>query len=280
MHSLDPGPHQRGQAPDGADVAALFDAESEGYDEAHEGPRAHLLYRRIEAVLEMVGPGPGNALDAGMGPGRLCAELEARGWTASGLDISERMVELAARRLPAARERMHQGSITQLPFKDESFDAVAATGVLEYLGDPAAGIAELVRVLAPGGILVVSIPNSVSLRERWTAGVLYPALRAAKRALPRSLRPPPHRKPPPLRADAVAGMIRMAGASPEQERFACVEVLPTPLDSAMPQLARWLSRRLEPSPAPLARALATQVILAAHKPLEDAAGERPTTRTS
>lgn len=274
------GERRRPETSDSADVAALFDAESEGYDEAHEGPRAHLLHRRMEAVLETVGPGPGAALDAGMGPGRLCAELEARGWTVSGVDISERMVALAARRLPGARERMHRGSITELPFADGGFDAVAATGVLEYLPDPAAGIRELVRVLAPGGTLVVSIPNAASLRERWTASVLYPALRASKRLLPGSLRPPPPHKAPPLSAGTVTAMIRAAGASPERERLVCVQALPPPFDRALPRLARSLSRRLEPPRTRVSRVLATQVILAARKPPAAQDAERPSAGTS
>ena len=266
MSSIEPSGTQAGHGGDATEIAALFDTESEGYDEAHEGRRSYLLHTRMAVVLETLGPGPGNALDAGMGPGRLCAELEARGWIAFGVDISERMVALAARRLPGARDRLRQGSITDLPFPDEHFDAVTATGVLEYLTDPAEGVAELVRVLAPGGIVVVSIPNSTSFRERWTARILYPAVRAAKRVLPGTLRPPPPHKPPALEAGALAGLLEATGAMPAPERYACAQVLPPPLDLVAPGLGRWLSERVQSSRTRLARALATQVIVAARKP--------------
>ena len=251
----------------GADrVAALFDRESGGYDDAHEGPRAPLLHARMAAVLEALGPGGGTVLDAGMGPGRLCAELDARGWQVSGVDISAQMVALAARRLPHARARLLQGSITELPFPGESFDAVTATGVLEYVTEPAAAVAELMRVLAPGGVAAVSIPNPDSLRERWTRSVLYPATRAAKRSLPGFARPAPHRKPPAIRLPVLAGMLREAGAASISVRHACVEVVPPPLDLAAPRVARRLSQGLEPPRTRAARALATQVVVAARKP--------------
>ena len=74
----------------------------------------------------------GRVLDVGMGTGRLCAELDRRGWEVSGVDLSPAMVVSARRRLPQLAERLVEGPIEHLPFDDESFDAVAATGVLEY----------------------------------------------------------------------------------------------------------------------------------------------------
>ena len=280
MASIEPGRAEDDPSTRAAEVAALFDTESERYDEAHEGPRAHLLHTRMAVVLAAVGPGPGKALDAGMGPGRLCAALEENGWTAFGVDISGRMVELAARRLPGARDRLLQGSIMELPFPDETFDAVAATGVLEYLPDPAAGVAELVRVLVPGGLVVASIPNSTSLKERWTARVLYPPVRAAKRVRRGFGRPAPHRKPVAMLPRTLEEMLQAAGAAPTSRRFAGVEVVPPPLDRAAPGLARWLSQRLESSRPRVARALTSQVIVVARKPAAPPGPKLPRASTS
>ena len=66
-----------------------------------------------------------------------------------GVDASAEMVALARERLPDARDRLAQGSVEELPFEDASFDAVAATGVLEYADVPRA-LGELARVLRPG----------------------------------------------------------------------------------------------------------------------------------
>lgn len=220
----------------------------------------------MAAVLEAVGPGPGDVLDAGMGPGRLLAELARREWNVSGVDISEQMVALAATRLPQARGRLVQGSIAELPFADSSFDAVAATGVIEYLHDPAAGIGELVRVLRPGGLVVMSMPNMSSVKARW-AGLWYPIVRAVKRTAPGlTSRPAPYAKPGLMRASDFVKLVSAAGASPVAVRHVCFKVLPPPLDRAAPGLDRRLAARLSSARGRAATTLATQIIVAARKP--------------
>src|SRR5262249_50103208 len=139
---------------------------------------------RMDATLRNVGSGPGHALDAGMGPGRLCEELGRRGWTVWGVDASASMVELARERLPNARERLVVGAIERLPFDDAMFDCVTASGVLEYADIPAA-LAELGRVLRPGGIGVVSYPHSRALYRAWKAWLYYPAVRFGRRLMGR-----------------------------------------------------------------------------------------------
>src|SRR5262245_38909733 len=98
------------------DVRTFWNARARRYD-AHfdeESGDAHALRARMDATLRNVGSGPGHALDAGMGPGRLCEELGRRGWTVWGVDASASMVELARARLPNARERLVVGSIERL----------------------------------------------------------------------------------------------------------------------------------------------------------------------
>lgn len=246
-------------------MATLFDKESSHYDRAHDDPLGFSLRGRIAAVLDLLGDGPGEVLDAGMGPGRLCAELERRGWTATGVDISEQMVELAAERLPHARHRLLQSSIHELGFADASFDAVVATGVLEYLEDPAAGLRELSRVLRPGGTAVVSIGNQRSVQAVWQDYIWYPVVRGLKRALPNMRRPAPYRRPITLRVASLERMMADACLRPVSACHASVAVIPAPLDQALPGLARRLAERLEPPSTPLARSFATQVVLVGRK---------------
>ena len=242
------------------DVAALFDTESEAYDEAHEGPQGVLMRLRMQAVLDALGPGPGDVLDAGMGPGRLLVELAARGWTVWGVDISEQMVALAAARLPDARGRLTRGSIAELPFEDDRFDAVVATGVIEYLDDPVAGVGELLRVVRPGGVVAVSMPNLSSVNARWKGRVWYPAMRAVKRAAPGlTRRPAPYVKPGLMRLPELLRTITAAGASPVMVRHMGIRLLPAPLDRP----TRRLAARLEGSSGRAGRVLAMQVVVAA-----------------
>ena len=106
-----------------------------------------------------------------MGPGRLYAILGERGWTVSGIDASAEMVSLAR---PTAEARERPGlAIEAMPFEDDSFDAVVATGVLEYTIVPNA-LGEIARLLRPEGRAVVSYPNPRAAYRRWKTGSTTP----------------------------------------------------------------------------------------------------------
>ena len=98
-------------------------------------------------------------LDMGSGPGFLAAAIaEATGSTGMvcGIDISEPLLA-AARRLCADLPwvEFRQADATQLPFPDRAFDAAVSTQVLEFVRDVDTAIAEIHRVLRPGGRVVI-----------------------------------------------------------------------------------------------------------------------------
>jgi 2-polyprenyl-3-methyl-5-hydroxy-6-metoxy-1,4-benzoquinol methylase len=117
-----------------------------------------------------------------MGGGRLLEALAGQGWTVTGADVSEAMVELARRRVPEAT--LVVAPVEHLPFEDGSFDAVAALGVLEFAQDVDAALTELGRVLRPKGLAVVSWPNFGGLYTAWRGGVVYRLARALGRPAP------------------------------------------------------------------------------------------------
>ena len=96
-------------------------------------------------------------LEVGGGPGRLAVLLarEAPGMTLTGVDISSAMVERAARRAARAglseRVRFEVGDVAALPLSDEEFDGVVSTLSLHHWPDPASGLAEIYRIIKPGG---------------------------------------------------------------------------------------------------------------------------------
>ena len=105
----------------------LFDAEAARYDAAYDRPgRAGAALRsRLATVGELLGTGPGRVLDAGMGAGRLAAELEQSGWQVSGVDLSQEMIELARDYCaghPNIELHRTDGSLDFLP--DRRFDFV------------------------------------------------------------------------------------------------------------------------------------------------------------
>jgi demethylmenaquinone methyltransferase/2-methoxy-6-polyprenyl-1,4-benzoquinol methylase len=92
-------------------------------------------------------------LDVATGTGAVARELIRRhGCAVVGLDQSPEMLAEASRRL-GDRVRLVEGSAERLPFDDGSFDGVTFTYLLRYVPDPAATLAELARVLRPGGTL-------------------------------------------------------------------------------------------------------------------------------
>jgi len=240
-------------------AGTLFDARADWYDAAHDrgGIDGQLLRARLATVTELVGPGPGDVVDVGMGPGRLLEALRARGWTVAGVDVSERMVGLARQRLADAAERLVVAPAEQLPFDDESFDAAAATGVLEYAADAGAALAEVARVLRGGGRLVASVPNPRALHVLSKRAV-YPAVARMRRRDA----PGPRRWIEPGRLDELAAA---AGLVLERTVPTSFAVVPVPLDRLAGRTAVRLAAALERRRA-LPAALATQVVFVAAKP--------------
>ena len=120
------------------------------------GPDAPAL--AIAAVIETL---PRRVLEVGCGPGEAAATIAASGAAVEAVDISNRMVELARARGVNARA----GDVQALPFESESFDAALAAWMLYHVPDVALGIAELARVLRPGGRLVAVTNRVEHLRE-------------------------------------------------------------------------------------------------------------------
>lgn len=233
------------------------------------GAHGHVLRARAAAVLGLLAAREqGDVLDAGMGPGRLCAELHARGWVVSGVDASVEMVELARQRIPEVGERLSAARIEALPFPEASFDVVVATGVLEYAEMPAA-LRELTRVLRPGGLAVVSYPNADAVYSILKARAYYPLVRSAKWLLRR----PDYRLPSDhllLQGHQLEQLLRATGLVPASRIPSSYQLVPAPLDSALPALAEAAGRALERRVPRGWRRLSTQLVYAASKPEADA----------
>lgn len=104
-----------------------------------------------------------NALDAGCGTGEISIELQRRGFHVVGIDFSSVAVEIAKKNGVDAR---HADLDSGIGFKDDSFDLIWMTDVLEHVFDPVLVIKEASRVLKPAGWLMVSIPNDLNWWNR------------------------------------------------------------------------------------------------------------------
>jgi demethylmenaquinone methyltransferase / 2-methoxy-6-polyprenyl-1,4-benzoquinol methylase len=94
----------------------------------------------------------GHVLDVATGTGLVAAELRRQGFRVTGLDLSPEMLAVAHRRFGDEVDLIN-ASAEALPLDSESFDHLTVTHLLRYVVDPGATLAELARVVRPGGFV-------------------------------------------------------------------------------------------------------------------------------
>lgn len=138
-------------------TAADYDDFAAAYAKENESGLFNAYYARPE-VVRLAGDVSGRrVLDAGCGSGPLAETFIAGGAEVTGFDVSSAMVDLARQRLGGAAD-LHVADLAEpLPFADAGFDDAIASLVLHYLQDWTLPLAELRRVLKPGGRLFVVV---------------------------------------------------------------------------------------------------------------------------
>jgi demethylmenaquinone methyltransferase/2-methoxy-6-polyprenyl-1,4-benzoquinol methylase len=154
-------------------VRSLFARIADRYDfitvALSYGQDARWKKRLVDLALA---GGGGRALDLATGTGDIAFALVARGARAVGLDLTERMVELARRKVPRGdvNPSFMVGDMAALPFPDASFDLVTTGYGLRNVPDLPVAVDEICRVLKPSG-RVVSLdfnrPANVIVRETY-----------------------------------------------------------------------------------------------------------------
>jgi ArsR family transcriptional regulator len=133
------------------------------------------LTRGLIGLLQL-----GQVLDVGCGDGTIAQLLAPRAERYVGLDRSSRLLDAAGRRLAHAENvELTQGDMHELPFEDDRFDQVAMFNVLTYSERPGRAIAELARVLRPGGQLVLT---TLAEHDRMSVTSVYGHVNAGFRA--------------------------------------------------------------------------------------------------
>jgi 2-polyprenyl-3-methyl-5-hydroxy-6-metoxy-1,4-benzoquinol methylase len=188
-------------------------------------------------LADWVGPAPCRVLDLGTANGLLGRLLAGRGHSVVGVECDGE-IAAAARPHYAA---LHVGDVQRLPVLPEApFDVVIAGDILEHLADPPLGLDRALAQLAPGGRVLVSVPNVAFLQVR--LGLLFGRFEYARRGILDST----HLRFFTLRS--LLALLRGAGLTVTRRRG-----VPPPLPLVVPATAHWPLRLLLEAAALAAR---------------------------
>jgi len=186
----------------------------------------------------------GRAVEIGFGNGQAMALMREAGWDMRGSELDETCVSLARDMgFDAVR-----GEFTSHVFEADSADAIVASHAIEHVPDPRAFFDEAIRVLRPGGRLVLRTPNAASADAR-RAGAAW-----------RGLETPRH-----LTIHTPNSLAMLA----EQTGFADVRVQGTPLGGFIAQQSRELRRGQKPAPRQSGKTIPFDVLETARAVLND-----------
>jgi ubiquinone/menaquinone biosynthesis C-methylase UbiE len=177
---------------------AFFD--SHGASNAYDVFSPDTNQRLMDIVLRLSGlPKGARIADLGCGSGVFSNVLRQRGYECTGVDLSPALIRIAKQKYPGIE--FIEGDVEQLPFADASFDGVLLAGILHHFSDRSAFVAEVKRILKPGGKFVAFDPNRMNpamylYRDR--SSPLYSSVGVTENERP-------------VLADEIAAIFRSAG---------------------------------------------------------------------
>lgn len=149
------------QNPD--DTRAYYDEFSKQYEakrRPNKGAGYHALVDDLEIELtDRYGRGK-DVLECGCGTGLILERIKPFARRAAGIDLSPGMLSLAK----ARGLEVQEGSVTDLPFEDATFDVTCSFKVLAHVPDIGRALAEMARVTKPGGVVLAELYNPWSFR--------------------------------------------------------------------------------------------------------------------
>ena len=251
----------------------FFDHRAEDYDREyqHQTAGGYALRIRREKVLRLFDQPGGKVLDVGCGPGVMAQDMIGRGCSFWGVDPSVKMLEICQRRFRhEPRAHFLQGDASRLALPSGFFDAVLCMGVIDGVSDRRQAVREMIRVLRPGGTLIITFANLYGPYAWWKKYVFYPAVTAYQRIRPTGETPrqptAPDAKERTLYGKSSArAFLESEGAHVSQVLGYYFNIFLSPLDEIFPGLALRVTQALEEGRCPRPEWIASGWIVKATK---------------
>ena len=117
------------------------------------------VFKKAAYIITEMFPKGGRLLDIGCGYGFFLSEMKARGWETYGMDVSSTAVSYASGR----GLNVALGTLKDIKYQDDFFDAVTMFYVLEHLPDPIDALKDIRNILKPGGLLILRLPHTTPI---------------------------------------------------------------------------------------------------------------------
>jgi demethylmenaquinone methyltransferase/2-methoxy-6-polyprenyl-1,4-benzoquinol methylase len=234
---------------------------------ADDSPGGFALRVRRKRVLELFDKPGGRVLDVGCGPAemvRALLRLDCEFW---GLDPSPRMIEICRTRFGELKNvHFVEGQAGQISFPDAFFDVVLCMGVIDGLKNSGQVLEEMLRVMKPGGTIIISFANRHSPYAQWKKYVFYPALTLKRRVMqPGTDNDPILIERRLFTVKEASELLAAAGADVQRVVGYFYNVLVSPLDEIWPAATLWVNKKLDQARDGKPDWLAAGFILKAHK---------------